>query len=41
VTPVAAALERALELAGERMLVLTAGSVAFAGEVRTAWQKSR
>ena len=38
VTPVAAALERALELAGERMLVLTAGSVAFAGEVRTAWQ---
>ncbi len=41
VTPVAAALERALELAGERMLVLTAGSVAFAGEVRTAWQKIR
>jgi dihydrofolate synthase/folylpolyglutamate synthase len=39
VTPVATALERALELAGERMLILTAGSVAFAGEVRTAWQK--
>ena len=37
VTPAAAALERALELAGERKLVLTAGSVAFAGEVRSAW----
>ncbi|MFN2136614.1 MAG: glutamate ligase domain-containing protein, partial [Candidatus Promineifilaceae bacterium] len=39
VTPAAAALERALELAGEHKLVLTAGSVAFAGEVSTAWQK--
>jgi dihydrofolate synthase/folylpolyglutamate synthase len=39
VTPVAAALERALELAGEQKLILTAGSVAFAGEVSTAWQK--
>jgi dihydrofolate synthase/folylpolyglutamate synthase len=39
VTPVAAALERALELAGGQMLVLTAGSVAFAGEVMNAWQK--
>jgi dihydrofolate synthase/folylpolyglutamate synthase len=39
VTPAANALERALELAGDdRALVLTAGSVAFAGEVRTAWQ---
>jgi dihydrofolate synthase/folylpolyglutamate synthase len=39
VTPAAAALDRALELAGERKMVLTAGSVAFAGEVSTAWQK--
>ncbi len=39
VTPVAAALDRALELAGEDKLVLTAGSVAFAGEVMNAWQK--
>jgi len=39
VTPAAAALDRALELAGERKLVLTAGSVAFAGEVSTAWEK--
>jgi dihydrofolate synthase/folylpolyglutamate synthase len=39
VTPVAAALERALELAGEDKLLLTAGSVAFAGEVSGAWQK--
>ncbi len=37
VTPAAAALERALELAGDRKLVLTAGSVAFAGEIRSAW----
>jgi len=39
VTPVAAALDRALELAGEQKLILTAGSVAFAGEVSIAWQK--
>jgi len=39
VTPVAAALERALELAGDKKLLLTAGSVAFAGEVSGAWQK--
>jgi len=39
VTPVAEALERALELAGERKLVLSAGSVAFAGEVSAAWRK--
>jgi dihydrofolate synthase/folylpolyglutamate synthase len=39
VTPVAKALERALELAGEQKLVLSAGSVAFAGEVRAAWRK--
>jgi dihydrofolate synthase/folylpolyglutamate synthase len=39
VEPVDAALDRALELAGEDKLVLTAGSVAFAGEVSSAWQK--
>jgi dihydrofolate synthase / folylpolyglutamate synthase len=39
VTPVAAALDRVLTLAGEDKLVLTAGSVAFAGEVMNAWQK--
>lgn len=39
VTPVAAALERALELAGKEKLVLTTGSVAFAGEVSSAWNK--
>jgi dihydrofolate synthase/folylpolyglutamate synthase len=36
--PVAAALRKALELAGERALVLSAGGIAFGGEVRTAWQ---
>ena len=39
VVPVSAALERALELAGNRKLVLSAGSVAFAGEVSGAWQR--
>ena len=39
VTPVEAALERAIELAGPQKLVLAAGSVAFAGEVSTAWRK--
>jgi dihydrofolate synthase/folylpolyglutamate synthase len=39
VTPVANALDRALELAGNQKMVLTAGSVAFAGEVSIAWQK--
>jgi dihydrofolate synthase/folylpolyglutamate synthase len=39
VTPVADALERALELAGTQKLVLSAGSVAFAGEVSLAWRK--
>lgn len=33
------ALEKALKLAGNRALVLAAGSVAFAGEIRAAWQK--
>jgi len=37
--PVEAALERALVLAGNKKLVLIAGSVAFAGEVSGAWQK--
>jgi dihydrofolate synthase/folylpolyglutamate synthase len=39
VAPVAEALERALELAGTRKLVLAAGSVAFAGEVSSTWKK--
>jgi dihydrofolate synthase/folylpolyglutamate synthase len=39
VTPVAAALERALVLAGDHKIVLSAGSVAFAGEVSAAWRK--
>jgi len=39
VEPVAAALERALELAGEDKVILTAGSVAFAGEVIAAWSQ--
>jgi dihydrofolate synthase / folylpolyglutamate synthase len=33
------ALARALELAGNQKLVLSAGSVAFAGEVSAAWRK--
>ena len=39
VAPVANALERALEVAGNQTLVLAAGSVAFAGEVSAAWRK--
>jgi dihydrofolate synthase/folylpolyglutamate synthase len=39
VVPVASALERALELAGNEKLVLSAGSVAFAGEVSAAWRR--
>jgi dihydrofolate synthase/folylpolyglutamate synthase len=39
VAPVASALERALEVAGNQKLVLAAGSVAFAGEVSAAWHK--
>jgi hypothetical protein len=38
VTPVTRALERALALAGEEKLILAAGSVAFAGEISTAWR---
>ena len=37
----AAALERALEMAGDLGLVLSAGSVAFAGEIRAAWRKKQ
>ena len=39
VAQVDAALDRALELAGQQKLVLSAGSVAFAGEVSAAWQR--
>ncbi len=39
ITPVAQALERALELAGEQKIILSAGSVAFAGEVSAIWRK--
>lgn len=39
ITPVAQALERALELAGEQKMILSAGSVAFAGEVSAIWRK--
>jgi len=39
VPPLADALERALELASTQKLVLAAGSVAFAGEVSSTWQK--
>ena len=39
VTPVSNALERALALAGNRKVVLSAGSVAFAGEVSASWRK--
>jgi len=41
VAPVSRALERALELAGEQKLTLSAGSVAFAGEVSAAWSRRR
>jgi dihydrofolate synthase/folylpolyglutamate synthase len=39
VKPVTAALSRALELAGGTGMVLVAGSVAFAGEVKTIWEE--
>lgn len=41
VAPVAEALARALDLAGGDKIVLSAGSVAFAGEVSAAWQQRR
>ncbi|HLO30665.1 MAG TPA: folylpolyglutamate synthase/dihydrofolate synthase family protein [Anaerolineales bacterium] len=39
VVPAAQALQRALELAGEQKIVLSAGSVAFAGEIGAAWRE--
>jgi dihydrofolate synthase/folylpolyglutamate synthase len=39
VRPPSAALARAMELAGDRGVSLIAGSVAFAGEMKTAWEK--
>ena len=39
IKPVPAALTRAMEMAGNRGVVLVAGSVAFAGEIKTAWEK--
>jgi dihydrofolate synthase/folylpolyglutamate synthase len=39
IEPVAEALDRALELAGKEKMVLSAGSVAFAGEVSAAWHR--
>ena len=39
VRPPSVALARAMELAGDRGVVLVAGSVAFAGEMKTAWEK--
>ena len=39
VHPASMALVRALELAGDRGVVLVAGSVAFAGEMKDAWEK--
>jgi dihydrofolate synthase/folylpolyglutamate synthase len=39
VRPAPAALERAIKQAGKRAVVLVAGSVAFAGEMKTAWEK--
>lgn len=41
VRPASAALERAIKLAGARGVVLVAGSVAFAGEMKTAWEKRK
>ncbi len=39
VRPAPAALTRAMELEGDRDVVLVAGSVAFAGEMKTAWER--
>lgn len=41
VRPLPSALERAIQLAGKRGVVLVAGSVAFAGEMKTAWEKRK
>jgi dihydrofolate synthase/folylpolyglutamate synthase len=39
VRPASAALSRAMALAGDRGVTLVAGSVAFAGEMKTAWEQ--
>ena len=39
IRPAPAALAQAMEVAGDRGVVLVAGSVAFAGEMKTAWEK--
>jgi folylpolyglutamate synthase/dihydropteroate synthase len=39
IRPPSAALTRAMQLAGERGVTLIAGSVAFAGEMKTVWEK--
>jgi dihydrofolate synthase/folylpolyglutamate synthase len=39
IKPPSAALTRAMQLAGERGVTLIAGSVAFAGEMKTVWEK--
>jgi dihydrofolate synthase / folylpolyglutamate synthase len=39
VKPASVALARAIELAGDHGVALVAGSVAFAGEMKTAWEK--
>jgi dihydrofolate synthase/folylpolyglutamate synthase len=41
VMPATAALERAIQLAGKSGVVLVAGSVAFAGEMKTDWEKRK
>ena len=41
VRTVSAALARALELVGDRGVVLVAGSVAFAGEMKTVWERRK
>jgi dihydrofolate synthase/folylpolyglutamate synthase len=41
ISSVSDALERALELADKQKVVLSAGSVAFAGEVSATWQKRK
>jgi dihydrofolate synthase/folylpolyglutamate synthase len=39
VRPASVALTRAMKLAGDHGVILVAGSVAFAGEMKTAWEK--
>jgi dihydrofolate synthase/folylpolyglutamate synthase len=40
VKPSSSALERAQEIAGKDAIIISAGSVAFAGEMRTAWKNN-